>query len=81
MLLERLGAVAGHQFWKDDTSLVASPHVDRDRIVSHRHVTDAHLVALARAHRGRLATFDRALRRLPAPDQVDLFILLVSGTG
>ncbi len=81
MLLERMRALAGHRFWNDDISVVASPHVDRDRVVSHRQVTDAHLVALARANGGCVATFDRGLRRLLARGQGDPSILLIGPTG
>lgn len=63
-LLERIRRIEGHQFWEDDISLVASPHVDRTRIASHRQVTDAHLLALARRHGGRLVTFDQGAQRV-----------------
>jgi predicted nucleic acid-binding protein len=33
-------------------------------VIGHRQVTDAYLVALARHHDGRLATFDRGLAAL-----------------
>ena len=35
--------------------------VDADRLLSHGQVTDSSLLALARAHQGQLASFDRRL--------------------
>lgn len=40
-------------------------------VIGHRQVTDAYLVALARGHRSRLATFDRGLAALHG-DEVEL---------
>ena len=75
-LLDLLRDLEGHVFWDDDISLVSSPHVDRPRIASHRQVTDAHLVAIARRHGGCLATLDRRLRPL-ARGANDPAILLI----
>ena len=36
----------------------------RQRLLGHRQVTDAHLLALALRHRGRLAAFDRGIAEL-----------------
>lgn len=47
-----------HRFWPDDLGYA---DVDLGAVVGHRQVTDAYLVGLARAHGGRLATFDRGL--------------------
>lgn len=52
-----------HQFWPDELGYDA---VDWRRIHGQRQVTDGYLAALARAHRGRLATFDRGLVALHA---------------
>ncbi len=60
-LLERIVEQAGHEFWPDDTSIVSSRHVARQKIVGYRQVTDAHLLGLAIAREGTLATFDRAV--------------------
>jgi hypothetical protein len=60
-LLARIVAQPGHVFWPDDVSIVDSAAIDAARIVGHRQVTDAHLVALAIRHGGRLATFDRGV--------------------
>lgn len=49
------------EFWPDDLSYA---DVDLSRVQGHRQVTDAYLVALAAAHDGRLATFDKPLAAL-----------------
>ena len=51
----------GHRFWPDDISLLDSPHVASDHLLDSTQVTDTYLLALARAHGGQLATFDRHL--------------------
>ena len=50
-----------HEFWSDDISLVDRRYVDRDRLGGPASLTDTYLLALARAHGGRLATFDRSI--------------------
>jgi uncharacterized protein len=60
-IVARLRALPGHDFWKDDLSLVASDLVDANRITTPGQVTDAYLLALAVANEGQLATFDRRL--------------------
>lgn len=51
----------GHVFWTDDVSLLDSARVDASRLLDAGQVTDSYLLALAVAHGGRLATFDRRL--------------------
>ena len=60
-LLEQLTALPGHTFWADDVRLVMGSDGDRNTVSSHRHVTDGHLIALAKRYGGRLVTFDGAL--------------------
>lgn len=67
-VLARMLDVPGHVFLADDVPLTADDVVDPARIVSYRHVTDAHLLTLAVRCNARLATFDRAIAELPAPD-------------
>lgn len=57
-----------HEFWADDLEYSA---VRTAGVTGHRQVTDAHLAGLARAHGGRLATFDKGLTALH-PDVVGL---------
>jgi uncharacterized protein len=59
-----LAALTGHprhEFWADDLGYDA---VDLGGVVGHRQVTDAYLAQLARAHDGRVATFDQGLAAL-----------------
>ncbi|MGA2951254.1 MAG: TA system VapC family ribonuclease toxin [Caulobacteraceae bacterium] len=60
-LVARLRGLPGHAFWPDDISLAGADHVDSARIRTPGQVTDSYLLALAVAHGGRLATFDRRL--------------------
>lgn len=60
-IVEKLRALPGHSFWADDLSLVGSGHVDTSKILTSAQLTDTYLLALACAHGGQLATFDRKL--------------------
>lgn len=51
----------GHEFWPDDVSLLDARKVRAARLLESSQVTDSYLLALAVAHGGRLATFDRQL--------------------
>ncbi len=63
-LLVDLRSVGSHQFWVDDVEPSTSSLIPRDRLIGHRQVTDAHLLALARRHGGSVATLDRGLATL-----------------
>ena len=56
-----LCALAGHVFWPDDISLLDTRKLDTARMLTSAQVTDSYLLALACAHGGRLASFDRRL--------------------
>ena len=58
----------GHQFWPEDRPVNEALGAVRDRLVGHQQVTDACLLALAIRHNGTLATFDRGIFALIAPD-------------
>lgn len=60
-LLIELQRVGRHEFWTDDVKPSASEYFPLDRLIGHRQVTDSYLLALARQHRGTVATFDRGL--------------------
>lgn len=51
----------GHEFWPDDVTLFDRQLVDSARLLDSSQVTDTYLLALASAHSGQLATFDRHL--------------------
>lgn len=63
-LLRRLAARPGHRFWPDAITGVVGGHVDPERLTGHQQVTDAHLLAIAIEHQGRLVTFDTGIGEL-----------------
>ena len=50
-----------HEFWPDGITLMDRRHVHVARLLNSAQVTDSYLLALAVAHGGKLATFDRQL--------------------
>lgn len=60
-IVARLRLLPGHVFWTDDLSLLGCDFVDPAGIATTAQVTDTYLLALAIAHDGQLATFDRRL--------------------
>lgn len=60
-LLAVFRALPGHEFWPDDITLFESGLVDTGRLLDSSQTTDTYLLALASAHGGKLATFDRHL--------------------
>jgi toxin-antitoxin system PIN domain toxin len=60
-LMTSLLALTGHDFWPDDVSLFDRRWVESGRLMDSSQVTDSYLLALACAHGGKLATFDRRL--------------------
>jgi hypothetical protein len=60
-MVRTLRALPGHHFWPDSISLVETPGVEVEKVLTPGQVTDTYLLALAKAHHGQLATFDRRL--------------------
>lgn len=60
-LLTVFRALEGHEFWTDDVTLFDGRLVDAARLIDSGQITDTYLLALACAHGGKLATFDRYL--------------------
>jgi toxin-antitoxin system PIN domain toxin len=60
-LLRTMRSLDGHVFWNDDVSLLDEGIVDTTRLLNAAQTTDSYLLALAHAHAGQLATFDRRL--------------------
>jgi uncharacterized protein len=58
-LLMSFRKLPGHSFWPDDLSLLDSAQLNVTRLLDSSHITDSYLLALAHAHHGQLATFDR----------------------
>lgn len=67
-IVATLRALPGHVFWPDDVSLVGAGDVDLTKLMTSAQVTDTYLLALAKAHGGRLATFDRKLSTAAVKD-------------
>lgn len=59
--LKAMRALRGHVFWPDRLSVADETLFLASSLSNHARVTDAYLVALARANRGKLATMDRRL--------------------
>jgi uncharacterized protein len=60
-ILAELREMPGHVFWADDISLFDKRQVDTALLLTGPQVTESYLLALACAHQGQLATFDRRL--------------------
>jgi toxin-antitoxin system PIN domain toxin len=60
-IVEVLCDLGGHELWPDDVSIFDKSRFYTDRILDSAQITDSYLLALARAHGGKLATFDRHL--------------------
>jgi predicted nucleic acid-binding protein len=58
-LLAVFRALPGHEFWLDDLTLFDARHVQSSRLLDSGQITDTYLLALASAHGGQFATFDR----------------------
>ena len=67
-VLEEIRRRPGHETWADDVTPTDRRWVDPARLVGHRQISDAHLLALARRHQGRLATLDQGLVELAGGD-------------
>jgi uncharacterized protein len=59
--LAAIRAMPGHAFWPDKISIADESLIDVTRLSSHAQITDSYLLALAKAHGGRLASMDRRL--------------------
>jgi hypothetical protein len=60
-LFATLRTLGGHVFWPDDISLFDTARVRTARLLDAVQITGTYLLALASAHGGQLATFDRHL--------------------
>jgi toxin-antitoxin system PIN domain toxin len=74
-LLMRITELPGHGFWPDDLPL-SEAFGPAPLLVTHRHVTDGYLLALAAAHGGVLATLDRGIASLArqCPDRLEVIL-------
>jgi toxin-antitoxin system PIN domain toxin len=77
-LLRRITALPEHDFWPAD--IPAAEALASRPLVSHRQITDAYLLGLARSREGILATLDRAVTALAEePWRVELIGAELSG--
>lgn len=67
-VLEANISTPGHEFWPLEHGLMELAEEVRDRLVAPRQVTDAVLLDLAIRRGGCLATLDRGVQNLLAPD-------------
>lgn len=74
--LTALRALPGFHFWPDNISVADPERIDATRLLTHGQVTDSYLLALARAHDGRLASLDRRLVVDAVHDGADAFELI-----
>jgi predicted nucleic acid-binding protein len=80
LVIDRLrGACASrlHEFWPDDLSILDPALVDSTRLHGPGQLTDAYLLALAVAHRGRLVTFDTSVPRSAVLGAADRNLLVI----
>ncbi|MDB6108819.1 MAG: putative ribonuclease VapC39, partial [Pedosphaera sp.] len=72
--LDSILADERHAFWPDDLSFAES-EIRRDLIKTHGQITDRYLAALARRHKGCLATLDEPLAKaFPAEPRLVILI-------
>jgi predicted nucleic acid-binding protein len=65
-IVAKMQTLAGHVFWPDgismvSISIVSEARIDPSQILTSGQMNDTYLLALAAAHGGQLATFDRRL--------------------
>ena len=67
-MLRRILDLPGHEFWPDDIAFASSRLIDDSRVLGHRQVTDAHVIAIAIRNSGTVATLDRGILELVPRD-------------
>lgn len=80
-MVNTLRLLPSHTFWPDDFSLVDAPALSHAKILTSAQVTDTYLLALARMHSGRLATFDRKLSTAAVRDGKAALYLIPTSSG
>jgi toxin-antitoxin system PIN domain toxin len=76
--LRRMTSLSSHEFWIDDQSIARSDLFAPEKLLGYRQVTDAHLVAIAIRHGGRLASFDRGVVDiLPGQKRAEDVLILI----
>ena len=70
LVAERLAEATdhpAHEFWPDEISLLDDGVMEWRRLIGHRQVTDAYLLAMAVRHGGRFVTLDERISTNLAP--------------
>lgn len=67
-----------HQFWPDDISFAEAVSPFRSQVRGHQQITYAYLLGLARRHKGRLVTGDRAIASVASTAGFPNLVTLVS---
>ena len=70
-VMSALRTAGAHRFLANDVSVTAA---DFPAVATHRQLTDALLLVVARRHETRLVTFDRGVAALSGRDDVELLI-------
>lgn len=65
-----------HEFCPEDISLLDAAHLARPALLTSHNLTDVYLLALARHHGARLATFDRRIAAEAVPGGRDALELI-----
>lgn len=60
-VLSELTTRDDHRFLVDGEGFIGNPHIEYERLVGHRQITDAQIVGVARQHDALVATLDRGL--------------------
>lgn len=66
--LTEAAAGPAHVFWPAAVDLLLPGSLDWTRVLGHRQVTDAYLLAVAVQNQGRLVTLDKRIRHDAVPD-------------
>jgi len=67
-----------HQFWPEQISLLQDGLICWERLLGHRQITDAYLLALAVAHGGRLVRFDQRIDPQQVPGATASHLCVIS---
>ena len=75
-LLAQLTKLPGHTFWPTDIDVFEATQPLLRRLHGPKQITDAYLLAIARKHKGKLATMDRAILSLAGAEGAHLVELI-----
>lgn len=70
-----------HAFWPQTISLLQDGLIRWERILGPRQITDAHLLALAVAHGGRLVSFDQRIDPQQVPGATAGHLCVIAAAG